>query len=63
MTDGRRRGVCFGDSGGPILYQGQIVGVTSFGLSRETCAGVDFAYRVDVAAVQEWIEGITGEPL
>jgi secreted trypsin-like serine protease len=59
---GGRGGTCFGDSGGPILYQGLIVGVTSFGLNGN-CVGVDFAYRVDVAAVQEWIEGITGEPL
>lgn len=59
---GGRGGTCFGDSGGPLLYQGQIVGVTSFGLNGN-CVGVDFAYRVDRAAVQAWIEGITGAPL
>lgn len=32
-----------------------IVGVTSFGLSSEVCAGVDFAYRTDQADVINWI--------
>jgi hypothetical protein len=49
-----RGGACFGDSGGPVLYQGEIVGVTSFGLNAN-CKGVDFAYRVDRAEVQTWI--------
>jgi hypothetical protein len=52
-------GTCFGDSGGPIFYGSSssniLVGVTSFGLSREVCAGVDFAYRTDQAAVIAWI--------
>jgi hypothetical protein len=47
-------GTCGGDSGGPVLYQGEIVAVTSFGLNA-LCKGVDFAYRVDLEAVQEWI--------
>jgi hypothetical protein len=49
-----RGGTCFGDSGGPVLYQGQIVGVTSFVLNA-LCKGVGFAYRVDRAEVQAWI--------
>jgi hypothetical protein len=52
-------GTCFGDSGGPVFYGGfssnTIVGVTSFGLSEWVCAGVDFAYRTDQAAVIAWI--------
>jgi hypothetical protein len=52
-------GTCFGDSGGPVFYGGfssnLIVGVTSFGLSANVCAGVDFAYRTDQEAVIEWI--------
>jgi uncharacterized protein YndB with AHSA1/START domain len=32
-----------------------IVGVTSFGLSSNVCAGVDFAYRTDQEDVIEWI--------
>jgi hypothetical protein len=52
-------GTCFGDSGGPVFYGGfssnLIVGITSFGLSSNVCAGVDFAYRTDQAALIEWI--------
>jgi len=51
-------GTCFGDSGGPVFYGGYgsntIVAVTSFGLNGN-CAGVDFAYRTDQAAVIAWI--------
>ena len=51
-------GTCFGDSGGPVFYGGYtsntIVAVTSFGLNGN-CAGVDFAFRTDQAAVIEWI--------
>ena len=52
-------GTCFGDSGGPLFYGGTlsntIVGVTSFGLSAKVCAGTDFAFRTDQAAVITWI--------
>ena len=52
-------GTCFGDSGGPLFYGGTtsntIVGVTSFGLSANVCAGTDFAFRTDQAAVIAWI--------
>jgi secreted trypsin-like serine protease len=50
-------GTCSGDSGGPIFYpanSNQIVAVTSFGLNQ-WCRGTDFSYRVDRAAVQDWI--------
>lgn len=49
-----RGGICFGDSGGPVLYQEQIVGVSSLLLNRN-CKGADVAYRVDRAEVQAWI--------
>ena len=52
-----RGGTCSGDSGGPVFYPAdsdQIVAVTSFGMNSY-CRGVDFAYRVDTEAVQEWI--------
>ena len=52
-------GSCFGDSGGPVFYGSQssnlIVGITSFGLSANVCAGVDFAYRTDQAELIEWV--------
>jgi hypothetical protein len=52
-------GTCFGDSGGPIFFGGHtsniIVGVTSFGLSAQVCAGADFSYRTDRQAVIDWI--------
>jgi len=52
-------GTCFGDSGGPVFYgpftSNIIAGVTSFGLSSNTCAGVDFAYRTDQRDLIAWI--------
>ena len=51
---GGKGGTCFGDSGGPILYNEVIVAVTSFGLNAN-CAGVGFGYRTDQAGVIEWI--------
>jgi hypothetical protein len=54
-------GTCGGDSGGPLLYDATntIVAVNSFGLN-EWCRGVDFMYRVDQAAVQNWVKATIG---
>src|SRR5688572_5890448 len=56
-----RGGTCSGDSGGPVFLgdvdSNVIVAVTSFGLNA-ICRGTDFAYRVDTAAVQAWIDSI-----
>jgi Trypsin len=54
-------GTCGGDSGGPLLYDATntIVAVNSFGLN-EWCRGVDFMYRVDTQAVQDWIRATIG---
>ena len=56
-----RGGTCSGDSGGPVFLgdvdSNLIVAVTSFGLNA-LCRGTDFAYRVDTAAVQAWIDSI-----
>ena len=51
-----RGGACFGDSGGPILYDSTdvILGVNSFVINGQ-CAGVGFAYRVDQQDVVNWI--------
>ena len=53
-------GTCFGDSGGPVIHNDPqlgevIVGVNSFVLNSN-CKGAGFAYRVDTAPVQDFIE-------
>lgn len=43
-------GICFGDSGGPVLLRSTdtVVGINSF-VNNDRCAGHGFAYRVDTA--------------
>jgi hypothetical protein len=43
-------GVCFGDSGGPALWQDTniVAAITSFGITPY-CTGLDFSYRADIA--------------
>jgi len=54
-----RGGICSGDSGGPVLWNGSdiIAGVTSFG-KHEQCLGNGFAYRVDQQELLDWILAI-----
>jgi hypothetical protein len=56
-------GTCFGDSGGPVFFAGTdvIAGITSFGLSAQTCGGPGFAYRTDQQDVLHWIESLVPE--
>ncbi|HWH55688.1 MAG TPA: trypsin-like serine protease [Gaiellaceae bacterium] len=56
LGHGGSGGTCFGDSGGPVLYNGEIVAVNSFVLNNN-CAGAGFGYRVDTTYAQSFIFG------
>jgi hypothetical protein len=51
-----RGGSCFGDSGGPVMFNDTnvVVGIVSFGMNYN-CKGADFAYRVDIQDTQDFI--------
>lgn len=49
-----RGGLCFGDSGGPVLEGDVVYGVNSFVINTN-CAGSGYSYRVDLKAVRDWI--------
>lgn len=59
-----RGGTCFGDSGGPILWDDSniVLAVNSFVINGN-CAGLGFGYRVDTQAVYDWITEVTGVEL
>ena len=56
---GGRVGTCFGDSGGPIFAgdTDSVLAVNSW-VKNWSCGGQGFPYRVDTAAVQEWMESV-----
>jgi hypothetical protein len=56
---GGRVGTCFGDSGGPVFADDTdtVLAVNSW-VKNWSCGGQGFSYRVDTAAVQEWMESI-----
>lgn len=48
-------GLCFGDSGGSVLYSTTILAVNSF-VINDNCAGAGFSYRIDQPQILSWIE-------
>ena len=48
-------GSCFGDSGGPVFYKDTnvVVSVVSFGITP--CIGVDYQFRTDIPATQDFV--------
>ena len=65
IVDGRgEQGICFGDSGGPVMMNLEpdglvVLGVESWG--DPSCVGIDHLIRLD--ALSEWIDETTAEAL
>lgn len=53
-------GTCFGDSGGPIMHGGFVVGDTSYGYTNN-CRYLDGYQRVDIPVVRDWLLGCIAE--
>jgi hypothetical protein len=47
-------GTCFGDSGGPVFLDGEIVAVTSYGYTAN-CRYLGGYQRVDIPVAQDWL--------
>lgn len=47
-------GTCFGDSGGPVFLDGEIVAVTSYGYTAN-CRYLGGYQRVDISESQDWL--------
>jgi hypothetical protein len=47
-------GTCFGDSGGPVLLNGYLVGVTSYAYTSN-CRYLGGYQRVDIPVAQDWV--------
>ncbi|WP_243059360.1 S1 family peptidase [Nocardioides sp. SR21] len=48
-------GTCFGDSGGPVFLNGEVVAVTSYGYTNN-CRYLGGYQRVDIQVVQDWLD-------
>lgn len=49
-------GTCFGDSGGPVFLDGELVAVTSYGYTSN-CRYLGGYQRVEIPVVQDWLAG------
>jgi secreted trypsin-like serine protease len=47
-------GTCFGDSGGPVYLNGEIVAVTSYGYTAN-CRYLGGYQRLDIPVVADWL--------
>ena len=47
-------GTCFGDSGGPVFLNREVVAVTSYA-NTDNCRYLGGNQRVDIAAAQDWL--------
>jgi hypothetical protein len=52
-------GTCFGDSGGPALLNGYLVGNASHG-DISNCPCLDGYQRVDIESIQTWLATFPG---
>ena len=50
-------GICFGDSGGPVFLNGEVIGIVSFG--SKNCRYTVGIQRVDIAEAQDWLARVT----
>ena len=55
-------GTCFGDSGGPIMHGGYVVGDTSYGLTNN-CRYIGGYQRVDIPLVRNWLLDCLADPV
>jgi hypothetical protein len=51
-----RGGICYGDSGGPILLNDVILGINAL-VANPNCAGITYGFRLDTAAALAFIQG------
>lgn len=56
-------GSCFGDSGGPVMFNNTnvVVAVVSWG-HNYNCKGADYSYRVDIAESRDFLENFVTVP-
>jgi hypothetical protein len=54
-------GTCFGDSGGPVFLNGELIAVTSFGASI-FCHGMGGYYRLDIEDARDFLDDFVTLP-